>query len=184
MFIFVKVVMCAAFYPNYFTRNPIDVSGIPKMLSNKDPKDSVMINGFPANQGVLYTQALRDLFSICSKRVDIDFEDTKAYLSFLDDIHPLQDSYERQIPENERIKLERSDSKLSIKSESDRHSSMSDSTITSASSKSVLKKCLKETTIKTAVYVAVAMRQHRETNLSLAKLHQDVAEKEMEKLTK
>lgn len=180
--------MCAAFYPNYFTRNPIDVQNIPKMLCNKDPKDSVMINGFPPNQGVLYTRALHDMFRICSNRIDVDFEDTKAYLTFLDDVHPLQAVYEEQIPQSqrERIKLERSESQLSIKSESDRHSSMSsNSTITSgSSSRTILSKDLKETTIKTAVYVAVAMRQQREIEMKLAKLQDHIAEQELEKITK
>ena len=182
--------MCAAFYPNYFTRNEIEIERIARDLCNKDPLDSVSIQGLPINEGVLYANPLKEMFSICSKRIDISFEDTKAYLTFLDDKHPLKEAFDLHIPD--KVKREGSISAASmsslstIKSE-DRGTPMTDTTLNSSMNSSINRltgRAIKEASIKTAVYVAVAMRQHREVIKELPKVHPSIAELEMKKIDK
>ena len=183
--------MSAAFYPNYFVRNEIDLQRIAKDLCNKDPMDSVAIHGLPANQGPLYTHSIRDMFAICSKRIDISFEDTKAYLTFLDDKHPLQTAFDLHIPDKiKRESMNSSRSSISTLKTEDRFTPLSDITSTTvdnttASSRMGRKEgTLKETSVKTAVYVAVAMRHHREIIKDLPKLQKEVVEREMKSLEK
>ncbi|XP_054164697.1 ATP-dependent RNA helicase TDRD9-like [Oppia nitens] len=184
----VKVVMCAAFYPNFFTRNQIDIENIPKMLSAKDPLKTVAINGFPPNEGPLYANKIRQLFSTyCSKRIDLNFEDTKVYLTFLDDRHPLTDAFDRHVPSH--LKREPSELSLStIKSESRPSSSMSDTASMSSLSSSLtsLNRIrmgdAKDTLIKTSVYVALAMRGYRSIPKEVSRLHPSSLSELMKKL--
>ena len=131
------------------------------------------------------------MFSICSKRIDIGFEDSKAYLTFLDDKHPLKEAFDLQIPDKVKRELNSSHSSLSTLKTEDRYTPMSEVSTANSTMDSnmsaiarLAKKSLKETTIKTAVYVAVAIRQHREINKDLPKLKPEVIDQEMKKLEK
>ncbi|CAC5402912.1 TDRD9 [Mytilus coruscus] len=46
-----KLVMCGAFYPNYFLKGEIDEEDAVRMMSGHDPLETVMVKGLPANQG-------------------------------------------------------------------------------------------------------------------------------------
>ncbi|KAL3874648.1 hypothetical protein ACJMK2_037630 [Sinanodonta woodiana] len=77
-----KLVMCAAFYPNYFVRGEIDEQESLKVMSGCDPLNTVMVKGLPANQGLLYKMALVDQFKCCDKSPTVFFEETRAYIQF------------------------------------------------------------------------------------------------------
>jgi len=155
--------MCAAFYPNYFLREEIEAENIPKVISTKDPYNTVAIHGLPQNQGVIYAPQIKKLFSICSKQIDLSFEDTKAYLTFLEDRHPLKEAHDL----HQLIDL-------------------TDGRETPMSSNGGRRntKTYKDTAIKTAVYVAMAMRSHREINKDISKYHEEVAKIKVEKINK
>lgn len=78
-----KVAISGAFYPNYFIRREITEENIYKMISYKDPCSTVQISGLPQNQGYLYTNQLKKLFKSCSSRIDVEYEETKALITFL-----------------------------------------------------------------------------------------------------
>ena len=90
-----KIAFCAAFFPNYFTQNPVDKDAISKMMPTQDILSSVEISGLPQNQGVLYADQIRNLFVPCSDQVDIDFEETKAVVTFSGTENPLKDAWEK-----------------------------------------------------------------------------------------
>ncbi|KAL4238351.1 ATP-dependent RNA helicase tdrd9 [Mactra antiquata] len=77
-----KVVICGAFYPNYFVRGEIDEMESLKYLAGKDPLNTVMVKGLPANQGTLYKQAVEDIFRKCDSNPRATFEETRAYVEF------------------------------------------------------------------------------------------------------
>lgn len=77
-----KIIIAGAFYPNYFQSTVINEYEASKMISGQDIKNAVMIKGLPMNQGILYHSKLMEMFSFCSKYVQIHYEDTKAYIEF------------------------------------------------------------------------------------------------------
>ncbi|XP_060606288.1 ATP-dependent RNA helicase TDRD9-like isoform X2 [Ruditapes philippinarum] len=77
-----KVVLCGAFYPNYFVKGEIDEMESLKALSGRDPLNTVMVKGLPANQGTLYKQVVEDLFRKCGANPKAYFEETRAYVEF------------------------------------------------------------------------------------------------------
>ncbi|XP_052105936.1 ATP-dependent RNA helicase TDRD9-like [Mytilus californianus] len=77
-----KLVMCGAFYPNYFLKGEIDEEDAVRMMSGHDPLETVMVKGLPANQGSLYKQALEDQFRSISPHPTAYFEETRAYIKF------------------------------------------------------------------------------------------------------
>lgn len=146
-----QVVMCAAFYPHYFLRNEIDKDNVERMIALKDPSNTVMINGFPQNEGVIYAQQIRQMFATCSQNIDLSFEETKAYLTFLDDVHPLESA-----------------NKLMTHF---RGQKLADEEIPSS--------VPKDASIKTAVYVAVAMRNQRTVPKEIPKYNSDTAKSKL-----
>jgi HrpA-like RNA helicase len=77
-----KILIAGAFYPNYFNALRPDPTETTRMVSGKDPCNTVQIKNLPNNEGVLYHKALIDMFSVCSKLVQVHFEDTKACIEF------------------------------------------------------------------------------------------------------
>lgn len=77
-----KLIMCGAFYPNFFLKGEIDEEEALRMMSGHDPLDTVMVKGLPANQGSLYKQALEDQFRNIAPHPTAYFEETKAYIKF------------------------------------------------------------------------------------------------------
>ncbi|XP_062595523.1 ATP-dependent RNA helicase TDRD9-like [Saccostrea cucullata] len=77
-----KLVMCGAFYPNYFLKDPVDEESALREMSGHDPLNTVMVKGLPANQGLLYKEAVEDQFRNVGFNPEAFFEETKAYISF------------------------------------------------------------------------------------------------------
>nr|XP_022333202.1 putative ATP-dependent RNA helicase TDRD9 [Crassostrea virginica] len=77
-----KLVMCGAFYPNYFLKGQVDEESALREMSGNDPLNTVMVKGLPANQGMLYKQALEDQFRHVGFNPEAVFEETRAYVSF------------------------------------------------------------------------------------------------------
>ncbi|KAI8787906.1 ATP-dependent RNA helicase TDRD9 [Biomphalaria glabrata] len=79
-----KLVLCGAFYPNYALKEEVDEKEAVKLLSNNDPTRTVMVKNLPINQGILYEQQMRDLFSCCQKDPppSLSSEQTKAFIEF------------------------------------------------------------------------------------------------------
>ncbi|CAI9737997.1 ATP-dependent RNA helicase TDRD9-like [Octopus vulgaris] len=77
-----KLIICGAFYPNYFTRDKIDEEQVMKTMSGKDPFNTVMINGLPSNQGSLYKSQIEQLFYPCGNILAIHMEESKIFIEF------------------------------------------------------------------------------------------------------
>lgn len=57
-----KVAISAAFYPNYFVSKEFDADTVKRVLLMQDPLKTVVVNGFPSYQAILfYTQILSQL---------------------------------------------------------------------------------------------------------------------------
>ena len=78
----IKIIIAGAFYPNFFQSTINDEHEVSRMVSGKDYRKTVMIKNLPMKQGVLYHYALLEMFKICSKQIQIHYEDSKAYLEF------------------------------------------------------------------------------------------------------
>lgn len=79
--VILRLVICGAFYPHYFTQESLNEADCFKGLT--DPLCSVTVSGIPPNQGILYDHALRRMFSCCSEHMKIYFEESKATIEFL-----------------------------------------------------------------------------------------------------
>ncbi|XP_049526547.1 ATP-dependent RNA helicase TDRD9 isoform X1 [Dermacentor silvarum] len=80
--VILRMVICGAFYPNYFYQEDLDETTCCRGLVT-DPLCTVMVHGIPQNQGVLYDHALRSLLAPCSSRMKIVFEESRAAIEFL-----------------------------------------------------------------------------------------------------
>lgn len=76
-----KLVICGAFYPNYFASSDIDETDVMKVMSGHDPFTTVMVRNMPAH-GALYRSQIARLFRSCGKGKALYFEDTRAYIEF------------------------------------------------------------------------------------------------------
>ncbi|GAB1603284.1 ATP-dependent RNA helicase TDRD9-like [Argonauta hians] len=77
-----KLIICGAFYPNYFVRDKIDEAQVTKTLSGKDPFNTIMLTGLPPNQGSLYKSQIEQLFYPCGNILAIHMEETKIFIEF------------------------------------------------------------------------------------------------------
>lgn len=77
-----KLIIAGAFYPNYFNAQKIDLSEAYKMVNGKDLHNTVQVKNLPINEGILYHQKLTEIFKACSQSLNIQFEDSKAYVQF------------------------------------------------------------------------------------------------------
>ncbi len=78
----IKMIIAGAFYPNYFTAEPIDIDQAEKYVSLKDIKNTVMVKNLPNNEGIFYQQKLQDIFRICSNSAQMHFDSTKVFIEF------------------------------------------------------------------------------------------------------
>ncbi|XP_077865739.1 ATP-dependent RNA helicase TDRD9-like [Saccoglossus kowalevskii] len=76
-----KLVICGAFYPNYFQCGPPDEAEALRTLSGKDPTSTVMVKNVPP-MGHLYKNQIAALFRTCGKGNKLYFEDTRCYIEF------------------------------------------------------------------------------------------------------
>ncbi|XP_077997158.1 ATP-dependent RNA helicase TDRD9-like [Glandiceps talaboti] len=76
-----KLVLCGAFYPNYFVCGPADEAEAVRALSGKDPLTTVMVKGVPP-MGHLYKNQIASIFRPCGKGKRLYFEDTRCYVEF------------------------------------------------------------------------------------------------------
>jgi len=150
----IKVAMCGAFYPNYFIQSAFNNSEIIRReVNTKDPCSTIRFDGFPNKEGVLYANQLRNLLSQCSEKMDIEFEDTHAYVTFSSEENPLEFAQDQQ-----RFCMTAQD----IKEEEE-------------------KMKLRDTSVKTSVYVAVKMRQLK-VPFYLIKIEPEKASKQLHNL--
>lgn len=77
-----KIVIAGAFFPHYFLQDRLDEVEIMREVNDNDPLSTVVVAGLPPNHGLLYACALKDMFTCCSDKIDIDFEERKAYIKF------------------------------------------------------------------------------------------------------
>lgn len=77
-----KMIICGAFYPNYFNSNKIDLLDAQRMVGGRDFRNTVQLKNMPPNEGILYTEQLSEIFSPCAKLLQVHFEDTRVYIEF------------------------------------------------------------------------------------------------------
>lgn len=77
-----KMIICGAFYPNYFNSSKVDLQEAQKMVGGRDFKNTVQLKNMPLNEGILYTQQLAEIFSPCAKLLQVHFEDSRVYVEF------------------------------------------------------------------------------------------------------
>lgn len=105
-----RVVICGAFYPNYFRRaedaGQVDEREAVKLLGGRDPYRTVYFKNMDLNQpGPLYNKRIKDFFRTNNDDMVVSFDSTtKIYVEFLRDIKetPSTDNvkYTGKIPGN------------------------------------------------------------------------------------
>lgn len=60
------------------------------MIATKDPFSTVVLSGLPQNQGIIYAKKIRELLSPCGELMDLDFDNTKVFVTFVDEGNPLE----------------------------------------------------------------------------------------------
>ncbi|KAI1295393.1 ATP-dependent RNA helicase TDRD9 [Halotydeus destructor] len=125
-----KMVLAGAFFPHYFVRSRMDADALTRQFANIDPYSSVEITKLPQNKGVIYAPKICEIFKECSDQIDIEFEETKAIITFSGERNPLE-------------KIESIQNHVSTHSEHE--------------ARNMLEK-VRDTAIKTSVYIAVKMR--------------------------
>lgn len=79
----VKLVLCGAFYPNYFLQRKTDEQMTLREMCGHNPMTTVMIKGIPVFQGALYRKEIENLFIQCNgRRPKVHFEDSRAFVEF------------------------------------------------------------------------------------------------------
>uniref|UniRef100_H2YE71 RNA helicase n=1 Tax=Ciona savignyi TaxID=51511 RepID=H2YE71_CIOSA len=78
-----KIVMCGAFYPNYFELLSTDEDIALKEMCMLDPTTTVMIRGFPPNcGGMLFKDSIIKNTKDCGKAKKLYYDGTKAFVEF------------------------------------------------------------------------------------------------------
>ncbi|KAI0215243.1 ATP-dependent RNA helicase TDRD9 [Lamellibrachia satsuma] len=82
-----KMVLCGAFYPNYFVKGESDEEEAMRFMSGRNPFTTVMVKGLPSNQGALYRGNLENMFTRCDgvRKPKIHFEESRAFIEFVRD---------------------------------------------------------------------------------------------------
>ncbi|GIX99928.1 ATP-dependent RNA helicase TDRD9 [Caerostris darwini] len=90
-----KMVIAAAFFPYYYIQESLDESKINRDINENNPLSTVLVSGLPSKHGILYASALKEMFSGCSENIAIEFEESRAYIKFMNNydknaslIHP------------------------------------------------------------------------------------------------
>ncbi|KAJ7352991.1 hypothetical protein OS493_032930 [Desmophyllum pertusum] len=76
-----KLVICGAFYPNFFASSDIDEAEAMKVMSGHDPFSTVMVRNMP-HHGALYRSQIARMFRQCGKGKALFFEESRAYIEF------------------------------------------------------------------------------------------------------
>lgn len=100
-----KLTICGAFYPNYFVKDSVDECEAMKILSGKDPYNTAMVSGIPANQGSLYKPQIERIFSICGNVLALHMEETKIFIEFARQHNLNRDHYDQPIGMGETGKV-------------------------------------------------------------------------------
>lgn len=66
-----KMIICGAFYPNYFIGNKIDLAEAQRMVGGRDLKSTVQLKNMPLREGILYAQQLTDIFKSCASLIQV-----------------------------------------------------------------------------------------------------------------
>ena len=77
-----KIVMAAAFYPNYFLQSAADEPAAVKEMSLLDPSRTVAFRGLPSGKGFLYRDSLLKLTRPCGKQKAIYYDGSKVFVEF------------------------------------------------------------------------------------------------------
>jgi ATP-dependent RNA helicase TDRD9 len=149
-----KVMIAAAFYPYYFLRSPVIEETAQRELPSHNPLNSVIIRGLPRGEGVLYAKQIREFMKLCSDKCIIDFEESRAVVSFVSDENIL----------NEVTRKHHDTSSSEVKSND-------------------FSKKLRDTSVKNSVYIACKLRQAGHP-LVINLLPKEEAEKRMQILTR
>ncbi|XP_031345439.1 probable ATP-dependent RNA helicase spindle-E isoform X2 [Photinus pyralis] len=87
--ILIKVVMCGAFYPNYFKRSvdagQIDEREAVKTIGGRDPFKTIYFTGFDHKQpGPLYANSIKAILKDCATDMHVSFDNSsKVYVEFM-----------------------------------------------------------------------------------------------------
>ncbi|XP_067938858.1 ATP-dependent RNA helicase TDRD9-like [Watersipora subatra] len=78
------VALACAFYPHYFGHQAQPEQDALRTLSGKSPLNTVYMNGFPNNQGILYKRQVEKMLGehLPGSRMHASFENTKCYVEF------------------------------------------------------------------------------------------------------
>lgn len=77
--LFMKVVICGAFYPNYFKRSPecgqVDEREAMREIAGRNPFNTVYFKGMDQNHpGPLYASRIKELIADCGNNTQVSFE--------------------------------------------------------------------------------------------------------------
>jgi ATP-dependent RNA helicase TDRD9 len=72
-YIILKMVICGAFYPNYFIGNKLDLGEAQRLVGGRDLKNTVQLKNMPRGEGILYSQQLMDIFKSCANNIQVQF---------------------------------------------------------------------------------------------------------------
>lgn len=89
-YLVLKIMLAGAFYPNYFQGINLDLKETMKSISFRDYHNTVCVKNVPKDEAPLYKQQLVDMFSVCSKFVQVHFEETKACIEFKSKMENIQ----------------------------------------------------------------------------------------------
>ena len=102
-----KVMIAGAFYPNYFFRRRLEEQNVLRSLTSHNPLNSVIIGGLPQNEGVLYAKQIQGILSKCSDKCVIDFEGSRAIVSFVSEENILKETMRRHLSlSDERVEVD------------------------------------------------------------------------------
>lgn len=70
-YLVLKMIVCGAFYPNYFNANKIDLQEAQRMVGGRDMKSTVQLKNMPMREGILYSQQINEIFKPCAKVIQV-----------------------------------------------------------------------------------------------------------------
>ncbi|XP_074599878.1 tudor domain containing 9 protein spindle E [Brevipalpus obovatus] len=85
-----KVCIAGGFYPHYFSKGRIDKDmDVSRELNSHDPRNTVRLDGLPLDEGAVYANQIRMKMKDISEDFDMEFENTKAFITFFPGREPL-----------------------------------------------------------------------------------------------
>lgn len=93
-----KVVIAGGFYPYYYEKVPLDPSiDYAKEINGKDYCSTIRLDNFPKDHGVVYANQLKEKLKPVSNNFELEFENTKAYVTFTGNDDPLKEAINNQV---------------------------------------------------------------------------------------